>query len=254
MVEVANKSIWTGQSLLKEGNTVRLVTTWKVGAGEGETGRLRGRCLSPGGTAEPGGWRGTPSSARSPELRCRGEEILCHPPCEDNPPLWCCHKRQPPSDPVETTGTGEYPVGQLAVPRPVWITPPGGCPTGLKRSDDRDGHPTPRLRRLTRSVGRETPGRETLLEIDEGDGATTGGREDTPSTHTLEPRDPGDPKIDGGRAGGNAFSVCRQELGEPAKKVRRGVIARSTREVRRRTETLRLLTAAVRRAPPTEKP
>ena len=47
-----------------------LVTTLNVGAGEGETGRPRGRCWSPGGTAEPGGWRGTPSSARSPEPRC----------------------------------------------------------------------------------------------------------------------------------------------------------------------------------------
>ena len=98
--------------------------------------------------------------------------------------------------------------------------PPGGRPTGLKRSDDRDGHPIPRLRRLTRSVGLETPGRETLLETDEGDEATTGGREDTPSTHRLEPPDPDDPKTDGGRAGGTASSVSRQELGEPAKKGR----------------------------------
>ena len=44
-----------------------VVTTLNVGAGEGETGRPRGRCWSPGGTAEPGGWRGTPSIARSPE-------------------------------------------------------------------------------------------------------------------------------------------------------------------------------------------
>ena len=47
-----------------------LVTTLNKGAGEGETGRPQGRCWSPGGTAEPGGWRGTPSSSRSPELRC----------------------------------------------------------------------------------------------------------------------------------------------------------------------------------------
>ena len=47
-----------------------LVTTLNAGAGEGETGRPRGRCWSPGGTAEPGRWRGTPSSARSPEPRC----------------------------------------------------------------------------------------------------------------------------------------------------------------------------------------
>ena len=38
-----------------------------MGAGEGETGRRLGRCLSSEGTVEPGGWRGTPSSARSPE-------------------------------------------------------------------------------------------------------------------------------------------------------------------------------------------
>ena len=179
---------------------------------------------------------------------------MCHPPCEDKPLLWCCRKRQPPCDPVEMTGTGEDPVGQPAVPWRLWMMPPGGRPTGLKRSDDQDGHPTPRLRRLTRSVGLETPGRETLLETDEGDGATTGGREDTPSTHTLDPPDPDDPKIDGGRAGGTASSVCRQELGEPAKKVRRVARAISSREARRRTETLRLLTAAVRCAPPTEKP
>ena len=47
-----------------------LVTILNVGADEGETGRLPGRCWSPGGTAEPGGWRGTQSSARSPEPRC----------------------------------------------------------------------------------------------------------------------------------------------------------------------------------------
>ena len=47
-----------------------LVTTLNVGAGEGETERPPGRCWSPGGTAEPGGWRGTPSSVRSPEPRC----------------------------------------------------------------------------------------------------------------------------------------------------------------------------------------
>ena len=154
---------------------------------------------------------------------------MCHPPCEEKPLLWCCRKRQPPCDPVEKTGTGEDSVGQQAVPWRLWITPPGGRPTGLKRSDDRDGHPTPRLRRLTRSVGLGTPGRETLLETDEGDGATTGGREDTPSTQTLEPPDPDDPKIDGGRAGGTASTVCRQELSESAKNGRRVAIPISSR-------------------------
>ena len=205
------------------------VTTLNVGAGEGETGRPRGRSWSPGGTAEPVEWRGILSSARSPEPRWGGEETGCHPPCEGKPPLWCCRKRQPPCDPVEMTGTGKDPVVHLAVPWRLWTTPPVGCPTGPKRSDDRDGHPNPRLRRLTRSVGLETPGRETLLEIDEGDGATTGGREDTPTTHTLEPPDPDDPKIDEGRAGGTAPSVCRQERGEPAKKGRRVAIAISSR-------------------------
>ena len=47
-----------------------LGTTRYVGAGEGETGHRLGRCLSPEGTVEPGGWRGTPSTARSPEPRC----------------------------------------------------------------------------------------------------------------------------------------------------------------------------------------
>ena len=44
-------------------------TTPNVGAGEGETGRRRGRCWSPGGTVELGEWRGIPSSTRSPEPR-----------------------------------------------------------------------------------------------------------------------------------------------------------------------------------------
>ena len=152
------------------------------------------------------------------------------------------------------TGTGKDPVVHLAVPWRLWTTPPVGRPTGPKRTDDREGHLNPRLKRLTRSVGLDTPGRERLLERDEGDGATTGGREDTPSTQTLEPPDPDDPKIDRGRAGGTASSVCRQELGEPAKKERKVAIARSLREARRKTETLRLLTAAVRCVPPTEKP
>ena len=46
-----------------------LVTTRNGRAGEGETGRPPGRCWSPGETAEPGGWRGTLSSARSHEPR-----------------------------------------------------------------------------------------------------------------------------------------------------------------------------------------
>ena len=46
-----------------------LETTLNVGAGEGETRRPRGRCWSPGGTAEPDGWRATPTSAGSPEPR-----------------------------------------------------------------------------------------------------------------------------------------------------------------------------------------
>ena len=145
---------------------------------------------------------------------------MCLPPCGYKPPLWCCRKRQPPCDPVEMTGTGEDPVLRRAAPWRLWTTPPGASPTVLKRSDDRDGHPTPRLRRLTRSVGRETPGRETLLETDEEGGATTGGRGDTLPTQTLELRDPDDPKIDVGRAGGTSSSVCHQELGEPAKKGR----------------------------------
>ena len=120
-----------------------VVTTLNVGAGEGETGRPRGRCWSPGGTAEPSGWRGTPSIARSPELRWWGEGIVCHPPCEEKPLLWCCRKRQPPCDPVEKTETGEDPVGQQAGPWRLWRTPRCGRPTGLKRSDDRDGAPHP---------------------------------------------------------------------------------------------------------------
>ena len=47
-----------------------LGTTLNEGAGEGETTRPRGRCWSPAGTAEPGRWRATPTSAGSPEPRC----------------------------------------------------------------------------------------------------------------------------------------------------------------------------------------
>ena len=127
-------------------------------------------------------------------------------------------------------------------------------PTGRKRPDDLDGHPTPRLRRLTTSVGRETPGRETLLKTGEEGGATTGGRGDIPLTQTPEPRDQDDPKIGGGRAGETSSATCHQELGEPAKKVRPAARAISSREARRRTEILRLLTGAWRCVPATEKP
>ena len=43
---------------------------------------------------------------------------------------------------------------------------------------------------------------ETRRERDEGDGATTGDREDTPSTLRLEPPDPDGSRNYGGRAGG----------------------------------------------------
>ena len=55
---------------LKTETRSSLVTTLNVGAGEGETRLPQGRCWSPGGTAEPGGWRATPTSAGSPEPRC----------------------------------------------------------------------------------------------------------------------------------------------------------------------------------------
>ena len=57
-----------------------LVTTRNGGAGESETGRPPGRCWSPGETAEPGGWRGTLSSARSPEPRSYKEEANSNRP------------------------------------------------------------------------------------------------------------------------------------------------------------------------------
>ena len=57
-------------------------------------------------------------------------------------------------------------------------------------------------------------------ERDEGDGATTGDREDTPSTLRLEPPDPDGSMNDGGRAGETIVPVSRQEGGEPAKKER----------------------------------
>ena len=82
------------------------------------------------------------------------------------------------------------------------------------------GSPNPRPRRLTKSEGQETLGAETHRDRDEGDGATTGGREDTPSTLRLEPPDPDGSMNDGGRAGGTTVPVSRQEEGEPAKKER----------------------------------
>ena len=57
-------------------------------------------------------------------------------------------------------------------------------------------------------------------EIDEGDGATTGDREDTPSTLRLEPPDPDGSMNDGSRDGGTTVPGSRQEGGEPAKKER----------------------------------
>ena len=70
------------------------------------------------------------------------------------------------------------------------------------------------------SEGQETLGAETRRDRDEGDGATTGGREDTPSTLRLEPPDPDGSMNDGGRAGVTTVPVSRQEGGEPAKKER----------------------------------
>ena len=61
---------------------------------------------------------------------------------------------------------------------------------------------------------------ETRRERDEGDGATTGDREDTPSTLRMELPDPDGSMNDGGRAGGTTVPVSRQEGGEPAKKER----------------------------------
>ena len=61
---------------------------------------------------------------------------------------------------------------------------------------------------------------QTRRDRDEGDGVTTGDREDTPSTLRLEPPDPDGSMKDGGRAGGTTVPVSRQEGGEPVKKER----------------------------------
>ena len=82
------------------------------------------------------------------------------------------------------------------------------------------GAPTHVPRRLTKSEGQETLGAETRRERDEGEGATTGDREDTPSTPRLEPPDPDGSRNYGGRAGGTTVPGSRQEGGEPAKKER----------------------------------
>ena len=131
-----------------------------------------------------------------------------------------CRKRQPLCDLGEVTGTGKAPAEQLAVPWRRQTTLPDGCPTGPKRPDSRDGRPNPRPRRLTKSEGQETLGAETRRDRDEGDGATTGDREDTPSTPRLEPPDPDGSMNDGGKAGGTTVPGSRQEGGEPAKKER----------------------------------
>ena len=143
-----------------------------------------------------------------------------HPPCEGNAQLWSRRKRQPLCDLGEVTGTGKAPAEQLAVPWRRQTTPPDGCPIGPKRPDSRDGRPNPRPRRLTKSEGQETLGAETGRERDEGDGATTGDREDTPSTLRLEPPEPDGSRNYGGRAGGTTVPGSRQEGGEPAKKER----------------------------------
>ena len=118
------------------------------------------------------------------------------------------------------TGTGKAPAEQLAGPWRRQTTLPDGCPTGPKRPDSRDGCPNPRPRRLTKSEGQETLGAETRRDRDEGDGATTGDREDTPSTLRLEPPDPDGSMNDGGKAGGTTVPGSRQEGGEQAKKER----------------------------------
>ena len=66
-----------------------LETTLYVGAGEGETGRRLGRCLSPEGTVEPGDGEGLRPAQ---DLLSQGvEERIpwCHPPCEGKSTLWC---------------------------------------------------------------------------------------------------------------------------------------------------------------------
>ena len=73
-------------------------------------------------------------------------------------------------------------------------------------------------------------------------------------TPTPEPRDPDNPKTGGGRARETSFANGRQELGEPAKKGRPAARAISSREARRRTEILRLLTVAWRCVLAMEKP
>ena len=130
-----------------------------------------------------------------------------------------CRKRQPLCDLGEVTGTGKAPAEQLAVPWRRQTTLPDGCPTGPKRPDSRDGRPNPRPASDQRE-GQEILGAETRRDRDEGDGATTGYREDTPSTLRLEPPDLDGSMNDGGKAGGTTVPGSRQEEGEPAKKER----------------------------------
>ena len=90
--------------------------------------------------------------------------------------------------------------------------------------------------------GQETLGAETRRDRDEGDGATTGDREDTPSTQRLEPPDPDGSMNDEAKLEGLQSQVAarkevsqlrknasRPELGELAKKERLEATATGSR-------------------------
>ena len=104
----------------------------------------------------------------------------------------------------EVTGTGKSPNWTASsfpgVDRQHCLT---GVPTGPKRPDSRDGRPNPRPRASDQKwrTG-DAWCRDHAEREDEGDGATTGDREDTPSTLRLKPPDPDGPR-NHGRAGGD---------------------------------------------------
>ena len=99
------------------------------------------------------------------------------------------------------------------------------------------GAPNPRPRRLTKSEGQETLGAETRRERDEGEGATTGDREDTPSTPRLEPPGTMEAELEGlqsqvaarKEASQRRKNASRPELGELVKKERLEATATSSR-------------------------
>ena len=136
----------------------------------------------------------------------------------------------------------------------VYRVAPPIPPRGRKRPDGRDVHPNRRPRRLTRSLGLETPDGETPPARAGVSGATTADPEGSPETTELGTTGPPDPKTGEGKVGGTSCAVFPPGRDEPARKASPAERAKHWREARRRTEILLMLTEAWRRDLATEKP